>query len=53
MDTCTDIAHLKKELRRIMSSTPDGQVEAMQKSYKIELIKKRIKELEEELSDLR
>jgi len=52
MDTCNDIGYLKKALEREMLYTTESQIEVMQKNYKIEVISKRIKELEDELADL-
>jgi hypothetical protein len=53
MDTCNDIGYLKKALEREMYYIPDSHIESMQKNYRIEVISKRIKELEDELADLK
>lgn len=53
LKTCTDLSYLKKELEKTKKSAPDCAAESLYRTNRISIITHRIKELEDELSDLK
>jgi hypothetical protein len=53
LKTCTDLSYLKKELEHTEKSSPDCAAESLYRTNKLSIITHRIKELEDELIDLK
>lgn len=53
LKTCTDLSYLNNELEHTEKSLPSCASESLYRTNKLSIITHRIKELEEELADLK